>query len=139
LEEALPEACAPFPSGGWQGLGQQQYRLIGVDLCLFSPIEAAFTCLSQAIPIVSHPTASPSSRGVASILSAMGLESLVREQQEEWLQAVALLVGDHQLYRQIRSQLIHQCTQSLLCNGELLARDLVAVIDLLRSTKSATA
>ena len=138
LQEALPETCAPLPSGGWQGLGKQQhYRLIGVDLCLFSPIEAAFTCLSQAIPIVSLPTASPSSRGVASILSAMGLESLVREQQEEWLQAVGLLVADHDLYQQISSQLIGQCAQSLLCNGELLARDLVAAIDLLRSVKGA--
>jgi hypothetical protein len=137
LHEELPAQCVPWPLEARSGRWPQPQRLIGVDLCGLSPVEAAFTCLSLAIPIVTMPNAAPSSRGVAAILSALGLESLVREQPEEWLQAVELLAVDPDLYQQISAQLLPQCSQSLLCDVELLARDLVVAITMARSTKNA--
>lgn len=128
LKEPLPPACAPWP-------GEVAQRLVGVDLCQLSPTAAVFACLAQSLPVVTLPTAACCSRGTASILAAIGLESLVCDQPEEWLEAIGVLASDPDSYQQISSHLHRNLHQSLLFDAELLARDLLAAIAMLRQPK----
>ncbi|MFM8524163.1 MAG: hypothetical protein ACKOCM_00835 [Cyanobacteriota bacterium] len=130
LGEPLPARCRP---GNPEAAAGQ--RLIALDLSLESPTRDAALWLGEGRPVVTLPVASPSARGVAGLLSALGLPSLAQEQPQLWLEAVAALVHDAELHGQIHGHLREHVAGSLLCDRALLARDLVEAIRVLRSAE----
>ncbi len=131
LQEPLPSACR-----AWRKPDAVGQRLIGLDLNAISPTQAAAALLSEGLPVLTLPTDSPASRGTTSLLAALGLQSLVVEQPEQWLEAAGLLVSDPALHGQISAHLRDQFETSLLCDVGLLAKDFVDGIRILRSAEN---
>ena len=115
----------------------REVQLIAVDLCLESPCNAVLECLESWIPVVHLSTADfMGSKGTVSILSALGLESLARTNPEDLIEVVQVLSDiEDPTYHQIAHSMLENLPNSLLCDYQLFASDLLESIRVARGPK----
>lgn len=101
---------------------------IALDPLRFNGGISTVEALWHGVPVVTEPGDIVTSRISASVLSTMGLDAWICRDRQSWLATVTALAQDQDALIRWRQELRPRLTETNICNGTLMAADLLNTI-----------